>query len=204
MENLTVENFKPMSEIIAEFETEEWHDVFMSKGIPANYVDKWLFNYNINNLDQGMILARIKEIVNNRQSILLLGEIGNGKTHLAISILKNFIVRRKKGHYYTLTQLFRAYRNSMSDPNLSEGRFIARTFDLDCLVIDEINIRSDSESENRFLQELVDSRHVNGKRTIFIGNMTKDEFSEIMGERIMDRLTGEEAEMFNFTWDSYR
>lgn len=204
MEKDTQENSSSPLEIVLEFQEDQWLDTYGGAGIPTIYFKTWLHNYKISNPVQENIVSQIKQAINQTSSMVMLGKIGNGKTHLAISVLKNALVRRKSGLYYTLTGLFRAFRNSMSDPEQREVHFANNLFSTDCLIIDEINIRSDSEAENRFLQELIDKRHVNQKRTIFVGNLTLDEFEGIVGTRIMDRMKDEGADIFVFNWDSYR
>ncbi len=75
---------------------------------------------------------------------------------------------------------------------------------MNCLVIDEIQIKSNSDSEMRVFQELVDKRYSDNKQTIFVGNITIDEFKQMLGERLIDRLKEQGLSIFVFTADSYR
>jgi len=197
-------SFKGQS-ICAREEMATLNSYFKSHGVPALYMDAWFSTYKTTTKDQEAAFETIKEGFNKSKPMVFLGTYGGGKTHLATAMVKHKLYYRYDAWYYTLSELFRDYRSSFqNDPEMNERKFFKRIKTTDLLVIDEINIRSDSEAENRFIQEIVDVRYSEQLQTIFIANMSLDEFSELMGERLVDRLKGQDAEIITFNWDSHR
>jgi DNA replication protein DnaC len=56
------------------------------------------------------------------------------------------------------------------------------------LVIDAIEVRSDSSFENLFLDHLIDTRYDQVKDTILVGNLDEKQFAAAMGLSIVDRI----------------
>lgn len=174
---------------------------FKAHGIPARYINSWFRNYDIDGPKQQAAFDQINLAIKELRPMALLGSFGGGKTHLATAMVKSAIFHRKDAWYYTLASLFRDYRNSLGN---SEQEFFKKVSKCDLLVIDEFNLRSDSEAENRLIQEIIDSRYSNHLPTVFVANMTLNEFSELIGDRLVDRLKQMKTEIVIFNWKSYR
>jgi len=178
-------------------------DIFRSHGVPERYLEKWFRNYEATTKAQKEALEIIKTNIA-RKPMLFLGKHGNGKTHLATAVVKNRLIYGQEAQYYTLASLLRSYRCSLGNPEFNEKQFFSKILECDTLVIDEFNVRSDSESENRVIQEIVDSMYSKKSQVILIANMSIKEFTEIIGERLIDRLKEQGAEVINFNWKSHR
>ena len=189
-----------------------WRDTFTRHGIDEKYHRSWFFNYEAVTDQQKTNLAIMVASCRRNTSLALLGSVGNGKTHLATTVLKDSIICNSSklkrecsaGHYYTLADLHRQYRDSMSNKDASEADFMKNICTMKCLVIDEIQIKSDSDSEQRMFQEIIDKRYSNNKQTIYVGNISFKRFSEILGDRLMDRLKENGFKAMVFTGESYR
>ena len=190
-----------------EYLQEPYTKIFKAHGIDEKYHNKWFFNYFPETEKRQGDIDIITEHARNDLPLAILGEVGNGKTHLAIALLKDKIIQTMKpdaGHYYTLTDLHRKFRDSQSNPNKSEVKFYNELSQTNCLVIDEIQIRSNSDSEQRMVQELLDKRYSANKQTVFVGNISLDEFKEFLGERLVDRIREQQIQVLMFTGKSYR
>lgn len=194
----------------AKYETEAWAEKFSNHGIDAKYHNKWFFNYEAVTGQQKANLETVRAACRNNTSLALLGAVGNGKTHLATSLLKDLIVSPREGskyqvgRYYTFADLHRRYRESVTSRDISEVAFMRRVCMMKCLIIDEIQLRSDSSSEKRMLQEIVDKRCANHKQTVYIGNLSFKGFTEILEPRLMDRLKDDGFKVLVFSGESYR
>ena len=71
------------------------------------------------------------------------------------------------------------------------------------LVIDEIGVQSGSPSERAILADVINTRYENLKPTVVIGNLTKEEFLSILGERALDRLK-DNGRTLIFDWENRR
>jgi DNA replication protein DnaC len=211
------------------YESPEWRNKFEQHGIESLYHDKWFFNYHPVDNDGQETLNRVIRNSRVNKPIALLGSVGKGKTHLACAILKDALIQgsnieRPKlyksddddkghishgkqinaGHYFTMSDLNRHYRESIKDSDKSETAFMELITDMKCLVIDEIQIKSNTDSEQRMFQEILDKRYAKKKQTVLIGNVSVNEFKEILGERLVDRLKEQDAEIIVFKGSSYR
>jgi len=183
---------------------EKWYPCFRDHGIQDLYLDKWFGNYDMTIDAQREAFDIVLATYKTPKPMVFLGKFGGGKTHLATAIVKNTLMAHNEAYYYTLTGLFRDYRRSLNDPDFPEYKFFRNIHNAKVLVIDEINIRSDSAAENRVIQELVDVRYAKKLQTIFIANMNQEEFSEVITERLVERLKEHDAEIIMFTWESHR
>lgn len=183
---------------------EELSHVFKGHGVPDAYLDSWFSNYECDGDSQIKAFEKIKEAYKHDEPMIFLGKFGGGKTHLATAMVKSHLVYRREAYYYTMSTLFAAYRSSLSDPDLKESSFWKKIEATELLVVDELNLRSNSEAENRIFQQIVDLRYSYQLQTIFVANMGYSAFSELLGERLMDRLKEQETKVIKFNWESHR
>lgn len=136
---------------------------------------------------QTKLLEKFKECfngkkVNEMKDLLILGNIGTGKTHLTIGVMNNLI---KKAFIYcryaTEYELLALYFEKKYDA-------FNRFKNVSVLVIDEIGKRKLEDWQKIVLEELISHRYNEMLPTIFISNLNTDEFKAFMGDRVTDRL----------------
>ena len=137
---------------------------------------------------------------------IFLGNVGTGKTHLAVSIGKH--VMRKHGASVLFVSVQRAIR-SIKDTwargsSVTEAQAVALLTFPDLLILDEVGVQHGSEYERQVLFDVLNERYETRKPTIFLSNKTLDEFKVVMGERVMDRLREDGAPVVPFCWPSAR
>jgi DNA replication protein DnaC len=183
---------------------DKYHKIWQYHGVEPRYFDKWVHNYEIESKEQNYAVQQFKVAAQCRLPIIMLGTYGGGKTHMAMALVKHDLIARRRAFYYTWQRFFREYRRTLKDPDFAEHKFFHKVETADLLVIDEINIRSGSEAENRILQDVVDKRYMANLPTIFIGNVNVEGFKEIVTERLYDRLVHQKAQVISFNWPSFR
>lgn len=216
--------------MIKKYEDNLWITQYERHGIPEKYHKKWFIDYECKDAEMLIRLERIKSVQRLNKPIALLGEVGNGKTHLACCILKDAIIcgaespkrviskyvdehgeqkeywgyekQSDSGHYYTMTSLNRAYREAIA--NGKEDDFMEKMATMKCLVIDEIQIKSETDSQERMFQEIIDSRYANNRQTVFVGNVSVEKFKKILTKRLADRLFEQDLQVEVFNGESYR
>lgn len=134
----------------------------------------------------------------------MIGKTGNGKTHLAVSMLREWCTCDNPNcMYITEKELFDEIVGTIRSKTVSAEDVVLKYSGYDQLVIDEIgrNEVSDFKREN-FLAIMM--RRLNKRRkTVLIGNITADAFREYFPDAVISRM-GEGGRSFVFTEEDYR
>lgn len=108
--------------------------------------------------------------------LLLMGPVGVGKTHLAISILKELI--EKKGVaclFYESGSLLKTIQDSYNPiSKTSEMRVLAPVYQAEVLVLDELGASVPTDWVRDTLYQIINTRYNNKKLTIFTTNYLDD------------------------------
>lgn len=132
-------------------------------------------------------------------SLIFIGTVGTGKTHLALSI-----VRECGGLYRLSPNIVEELRRAKSfTAKESEAEILNNYGSARLLVIDEIGRGVEATEEQYMLYQIINERYNRRKPTILISNQTKKGFLNYIGIAAADRLT-ESAQVVEFTWQSYR
>jgi len=135
--------------------------------------------------------------------LILTGNPGTGKTHLAIGLGRELASVGWHVSYVNLTNLIRRIRATWKDDTKSEDEVIRRLQDLNLLIIDEIGAQTGSDNERNIIFEIINGRYEQVKPTIIISNYSVKEVADFISERSVDRITQGGA-VLNFTWESHR
>ena len=152
-------------------------------------------------------LATCKKYVENFPNVnnlLMLGSVGTGKTLLASSIIEN-LVDKHDCLIRKVVDIFRDIKATYSkDCEYTEQRVIDQLVTIPLLMIDEIGIQFNSDTEKLLMFDIIDGRYQNMLPTILISNLDVDGVTEIVGVRCMDRLREGGGSMIKFDWESFR
>lgn len=188
-------------------------DAFCKLNLPKK-LDRYSFD-NFKQSDKNkLVLQNCKKYVGSWPDvggIIMLGGVGTGKTHLAVSICKNLCSRGVYCYLTTTNKIIRSVRSSWGTPKptddwgvvLTEELIIEKYVNHDLLVIDEIGTQYGTESERIIINEIINDRYEMDRPTILIGNVSFSEAEKILGARVIDRVKDNGEVMF-FEWDSYR
>jgi DNA replication protein DnaC len=139
--------------------------------------------------------------------LIMLGKNGNGKDHLAASILKKI-----GGYIYTFFEIELMIKDCYSPKaNESETEVYKRLWEAPLLVINEIGRhKANSEWSLNFFSNIIDKRYQNILPTILISNKhLKDDCNcpdclhHFLGNDILSRVI-ENGEILHFNEDDYR
>ncbi|WP_458412259.1 ATP-binding protein [Schinkia sp. CFF1] len=123
------------------------------------------------------------------KNLLLFGDTGIGKTHLALSILKAVMEKEYSGLFICLPLLLTLIKNTYSkndDSGLTVVDILKKMKEIDLLVIDDMGAEAGSNYDIQKVFELLDSRL--GKPTIFTTNLNNVQFTETFGKRNTSRI----------------
>lgn len=150
------------------------------------------------------------------RNLLLTGNIGTGKTHLACSIVRRVIEMKAIAVITTAAEIIRVFKRSMArDSGYTEGDVIDELSGFDLLVIDEVGAQAGTAYELGVLHEVIDKRYQLIKPTVLVSNLPAKPTTDVdgkplpsleqyIGARALDRLRENGALLAGFTWTSAR
>jgi len=182
--------------------------------IPRKFTGKSLQTYHAKAARQKEVLHAARDFIktfrgNHHDSpgkgLLLTGKEGTGKTHIAISILKDVIGKGYSGLYWNVPELFLELRRRMNDNNGEENE--AELFDqarrVDLLVLDDLGAERTSDYVLDRLYVLINGRYQNDTCTLITTNRSIPELKQQIGPRIASRIC-EMCVLLEFPEGDYR
>lgn len=134
----------------------------------------------------------------------LVGPRGTGKTQMAVEVIKGYLAANYIAMYVKAMDIFLSIRESYgAAANSSERRAVEYWMGGDLLVIDELQVRGETEWENRLLTHIVDKRYDAMKTTLLVANYTPDELAEAVGASIARRIE-ECGGVIECDWESWK
>lgn len=133
------------------------------------------------------------------QTLIFLGNVGTGKTHLACGV-----IRECGGLYRLASSIVEELRRAKSfNADKTEAKILDAYGKTGLLIIDEIGRGAVAAEEQYMLYQIINERYNRRKPTVLISNQTKKEFLQYIGIAAADRLT-ESAQVVELTGKSYR
>ena len=190
------------------------NELLIGSGITPRFADSTLDNFTT-----GAVLEKVRalstcqsyvdqfdENYNAGRSLILSGNIGTGKTHLASGVVQQVI--RKFGAVAVIvsaSEIIRIAKGAMvRGADYTERDVIAELAGLDLLVIDEIGAQKGSDYELGLLHEVVDRRYQLVRPTVVVSNLPASTLGQFIGDRALDRLRQNGGQAVGFSWSSMR
>lgn len=181
-------------------------------GIPARYRDKTFANYQAGTPEQRRVLGLCRAYAAHVQraqlgdSLVLVGTPGTGKTHLACAIVAEVLAAGRSALLISMSEALRLMRASFApDAAYSEREAIAMLTGVDLLVMDEVGMAIGNDDKRRaMLFDVLDARYSDLRPTVLVSNLSRDELTDYLGERLMDRLCEGGSVLIALDWESYR
>ncbi|MBO8158452.1 IS21-like element helper ATPase IstB [Thermosyntropha sp.] len=145
------------------------------------------------------------EFVERKENIILIGNPGSGKTHLAIGLGRRLCGLGYRVSYYTAANLVTELGEAQQDRQLSK---ITRNLNKsDLLILDELSYLSFTRAQSELLFHVLSDRNERGS-VIITTNLEFSKWGEIFPDSMMtaalvDRIT-HNAHILNMNAQSYR
>lgn len=184
-----------------------------NSGIPHRFLSKTFENFEIVAPKAEAHLKKVREYADllctddhEGRCLLMLGKVGNGKTHLGCALLAYVI--RNTGHggqYWTFSELVREVKGSFAKgAAYSEQDAYDRFARAYLLVLDEVGLQNFTEFEQAVAYEAINARYLAERPTVLISNLQAKDLPLCIGERVVDRLREGGGRALDFDWKSYR
>lgn len=181
-------------------------------GIPGRFREATLGSYVAKNAGQRHALevamgyaADFKATWERGQSLVLLGKVGTGKTHLAVGIASESMEQGAEAIFTTAADMIGRVKATWGQRGGdSEAQVIQRLASVDLLVVDEVGSIKCAGREREILLAILGGRHNAVLPTIFTANLTADELPGYLSDQIVSRLRESASQMVVFDWDDYR
>lgn len=128
---------------------------------------------------------------NNGENLLFYGTTGSGKTFMCNCIAKELLDRSSFVIYQTAFSLFaiiEGYRFQKKD-NAIDKESYESLFECDLLIIDDLGTEIQNTFTNSELFHIINTRLINGKKTVISTNLSLSELSQRYTERIFSRIS---------------
>lgn len=150
-------------------------------------------------------------------SVIITGKVGTGKTVIAACLIddlvNNGVIKGHADFYHSynkarllkLVDMIRMLKGTWrKDSEKTEEQLIKHLSELDLLIIDEVGMGFDSDTEKMFIFDVIDGRYQNELPTILISNLNLDGIKNSIGDRAIDRLRDGGGILLGLDWESYR
>jgi DNA replication protein DnaC len=172
----------------------QWIEQLMSISlVPANYVGADLFNVeNIPEPSRAAYLKKSRQLAGLMERsgiVVLLGNVGTGKTHMACALVQAFCRQRRRAMYAEAMDYFIDLQESYGQGAGTTPRKVENKYLLpELLILDAMEERADTPWNDRMLFRLVNKRYAAGQSTVLISNEQEKEFNARVGASIADRI----------------
>ncbi|QKS71685.1 ATP-binding protein [Paenalkalicoccus suaedae] len=130
----------------------------------------------------------------NPVNLLLMGSYGTGKSHLAVSIVKELVDKRINSIFISVPMLMTKIKSTFNrNSDVTELSILRTIQEVDCLVLDDIGAEQTKKAKDdevtwavSKLWEIIDGRA--GKHTIYTTNYDPEGLGKILGARNFSRM----------------
>jgi DNA replication protein DnaC len=134
------------------------------------------------------IAEYLKSIAYSNENIVLTGGPGCGKTHLAVAMMRH----TGSGKFITVPDLLLKIRDTFNsnERSLTEQELIDSYSSEPFLVLDDLGAEKSTEYSITTLYLIINRRINEERKTLITTNLSLQQISESLGERIASRLSG--------------
>ncbi len=184
----------------------------MAAGVTPRFAGATFDGYIAETNEQRQALAKCREYAEQfpvhfraGRSLLLTGNVGCGKTHLASAIVRTVVADHCRALIIPASDIISIARASMAPGSgYSDRDVVLHLGNLNLLVIDEVGCQKGSDYELGLLHAIIDRRYQAVLPTVLISNLSVDGLKAYIGDRALDRLRQHGGMAVGFTWSSMR
>lgn len=168
-------------------------------GVPEDLLYASLDNWKVRTPDDQIILGHVRTFARGHKGFLiLLGNIGNGKSHLAVAVMR----ARRCGIFRGIDELMLQVSNRYDNSKAVD--IISKACRSRLLVLDDMGVGTGRRDEWPTIHHILACRHANYLPTVLTSNLPAPAFKELLGDRLGDRLKQSAFQVLTLKGDSMR
>jgi DNA replication protein DnaC len=106
------------------------------------------------------------------RGVLMVGTVGIGKTHLAVGMLRELVLRKgARGRFCDFRELLNQVKRTFSDKAKSEAEILDPIFGADILVLDELGAVQATDWTFDAVERIINGRYNDNKTTLITTNL---------------------------------
>lgn len=167
----------------------------INAGISKRFLTSSLRTYVPDNASQEKALKAFNRFgstfskrLNSGMGIVISGDTGVGKTHLACSLIHGLLIDGYTAKLINAIDMIQDVRSAYGNKALSESDITKKYATYDLLIIDEIGVQLKTDSELLVLYNVINKRYENRLPTIIISNLHQKALSDFITPRIYRRV----------------
>lgn len=176
-----------------------------TENIPVLYQNKGFKNFTTNSQNrENFAVCREFAIDSKRKknSLLLFGKTGTGKTHLAIAVLKNFYTQKQTRCLFLNADEFFVSLNEKVKSDISKLEYIKQVLSYNCVLLDDLSFFNMTPAKQENLYLLINRAYMDQKSIIITSNCGLNELKNA-DMRIFSRLA-EMCYLLKFDYEDFR
>jgi len=181
-------------------------------GIPPRFMTKTFDSFQTDTEQQARVLRicrayadRFDDRLAAGGGLVMCGLPGTGKTHLACAIGSALMQRGRSVLFINvISAVDRVMETFRREKAETKRQAIARFFEADLLILDEVGLQFGNDSEKVILFEIINGRYDRVLPTILISNLQENELGAYIGDRLIDRMREGGGVVLAFDWPSKR
>lgn len=174
---------------------------------PKRFYNCTFDNYLTTSHEQGLALIQCRTYAenfahhkSNGACLIMCGNPGTGKNHLATAIIKHVIEDDYTAQRIKATE----YLDKYWGKSFSEREELIKSIsDIDLLMIDEVGRSSNAKAAQDAFFRLIDARYEAQLPTLIATNLNREGLIEVLDSAAYDRLR-QGGILLTFSWESYR
>lgn len=151
------------------------------------YEKRTFSNFNSENKERayGICMRTAESIAKGeKKSLILMGNVGTGKTHLAASIANYCMEHGVVTKFGNITDIFQSLRNAFT----KDEDILGEVKSVPLLVLDDLGKEYTTEWTNETIYSIINYRYEHMLSTVVTTNLTLAEMQEKIGEATVSRL----------------
>jgi DNA replication protein len=167
-------------------------DLLKKRGVRAKNRNNNFENFRIKNGNETALEAAKAFATNGDTTLLFIGPTGVGKTHLAVSVMVEYLKAGKECWFVKEAGMGRDISDSRCFNTKETIKSMHNRYcSYPLLVIDELGKGTWTNGEATEILDIIDDRiEEEDRKTILISNLSWNDFSKRFGDRITSRLDG--------------